>query len=86
MSRQIEHRLEIIVRQPEGRQQPHPLLFVHGAYSGAWCWDEYFLPYFAKISLTFSIGIDSIVRPFPVTVVALSRELMIASSVASMTA
>lgn len=24
-----------------------PLLFVHGAYAGAWCWDEYFLPYFA---------------------------------------
>jgi len=25
-----------------------PLLFVHGAFCGAWCWDEYFLPYFAE--------------------------------------
>lgn len=24
-----------------------PLLFVHGAYSAAWCWDETFLPWFA---------------------------------------
>ena len=24
-----------------------PLLFLHGAYLGAWCWAEYFLPYFA---------------------------------------
>lgn len=25
-----------------------PLLFVHGGYTGAWCWDDYFLPYFAE--------------------------------------
>lgn len=24
------------------------MLFVHGAWHGAWCWDEYFLPYFAR--------------------------------------
>jgi len=24
-----------------------PLLFVHGAYVGAWCWAEYWLPWFA---------------------------------------
>ncbi|QDF95646.1 alpha/beta hydrolase [Azoarcus sp. DD4] len=24
-----------------------PLLFVHGAYVGAWCWQEHFLPWFA---------------------------------------
>lgn len=24
-----------------------PLLFVHGAYAGAWCWQEHFLPWFA---------------------------------------
>jgi pimeloyl-ACP methyl ester carboxylesterase len=23
------------------------LLFVHGAFAGAWCWDEFFLPWFA---------------------------------------
>lgn len=27
--------------------RPTPLLFVHGAWHGAWCWDEHFLPYFA---------------------------------------
>jgi len=24
-----------------------PLLFIHGAYTAAWCWAEHFLPYFA---------------------------------------
>lgn len=40
--------LELISRPPEGRAaRPHPLLFVHGAYAGAWCWDEHFLSFFA---------------------------------------
>ena len=26
---------------------PVPLLFIHGAWHGAWCWDEYFLSFFA---------------------------------------
>ncbi len=30
-----------------GAQRP-PLLFVHGAYVGAWCWAEHFLPWFAE--------------------------------------
>jgi len=25
-----------------------PLVFVHGAYVGAWCWAEYFMPWFAE--------------------------------------
>jgi pimeloyl-ACP methyl ester carboxylesterase len=25
-----------------------PLLFVHGAFHGAWCWDEHFLDFFAE--------------------------------------
>ena len=25
-----------------------PLLFVHGAHHGAWCWEEHFLPYFSS--------------------------------------
>ncbi|MBI5667379.1 MAG: alpha/beta fold hydrolase [Chloroflexi bacterium] len=40
--------LEVITRRPEGAPRPTPLLFVHGAWHGAWCWDEYFLPYFAQ--------------------------------------
>jgi non-heme chloroperoxidase len=40
--------LEVIARTPKGRARPTPLLFVHGAYGGAWEWDEHFLPYFAE--------------------------------------
>jgi pimeloyl-ACP methyl ester carboxylesterase len=39
--------LELISRTPQGTPQPTPLLFVHGAWHAAWCWDDYFLPYFA---------------------------------------
>jgi pimeloyl-ACP methyl ester carboxylesterase len=39
--------LEVITHQPEGRAHPTPLLFVHGAWHGAWCWEN-FLPYFAQ--------------------------------------
>jgi pimeloyl-ACP methyl ester carboxylesterase len=39
--------LEVLSRMPF-RSRPTPLLFVHGAWHGAWCWDEYFLPYFAS--------------------------------------
>jgi pimeloyl-ACP methyl ester carboxylesterase len=41
-------RIELIHRAPEGKTRPLPLLFVHGAYTGAWCWDEHFLPFFAQ--------------------------------------
>ena len=39
--------LEGLSRRPRGTADPRPLLFVHGAYAGAWCWDEHFLPFFA---------------------------------------
>jgi pimeloyl-ACP methyl ester carboxylesterase len=41
-------RLEILSRWPDTVQHTMPLLFVHGAWHGAWCWDEFFLPYFAQ--------------------------------------
>ena len=41
------HELEIIRRRPRRARRAPPLLFIHGAYSGAWCWDEFFLPYLA---------------------------------------
>lgn len=40
--------LEVISQraaQPGGKP---PLLFVHGAFAGAWCWDVHFLPWFAE--------------------------------------
>lgn len=52
-------RLEIICRQPAGPARPRPLLFVHGAYVGAWSWDRHYLPYFAQRgwkSLAFSLS------------------------------
>jgi pimeloyl-ACP methyl ester carboxylesterase len=40
--------LEIVTQEPQTDPRPTPLLFVHGAWHGAWCWAEYFLPYFAE--------------------------------------
>lgn len=45
-------RLEIISKPPVSGDRPTPLLFVHGAWHGAWCWDEYFLSYFAEQGYT----------------------------------
>ena len=41
---------EIITHEPRSaaRDAP-PLLFVHGAYVGGWCWAEHFLPHFASL-------------------------------------
>jgi pimeloyl-ACP methyl ester carboxylesterase len=48
----VEFDLELRSRMPargnartNGRKPP--LLFVHGGYSDAWCWDAHFLPWFA---------------------------------------
>jgi pimeloyl-ACP methyl ester carboxylesterase len=32
---------------PDGPAGGRPLLFVHGAWHGAWCWEDYVLPWFA---------------------------------------
>ncbi len=39
--------LEILSRHPAGAAHRVPLLFVHGAWHGAWCWAEHFLDFFA---------------------------------------
>ncbi|WP_417845392.1 alpha/beta hydrolase [Thalassospira povalilytica] len=40
--------LEIFRRSPTGKpKSKHPLVFVHGAFTGAWCWNEHFLNWFA---------------------------------------
>lgn len=41
-------KLEVIHRSPKGNVKSTPILFVHGKWHGAWCWDEFFLPYFAE--------------------------------------
>ena len=39
--------VELISRLPEGGERKPHLLFVHGAFHGAWCWAEHYLPWFA---------------------------------------
>lgn len=39
--------IEVLSCEPERRRHAAPLLFVHGAFAGAWVWDEHFLPWFA---------------------------------------
>ncbi len=52
ISRQV-NRLEVLSCSPKGKAvrnaRATPLLFVHGAFAGAWVWDEHFLPYFAGL-------------------------------------
>jgi pimeloyl-ACP methyl ester carboxylesterase len=40
-------KLEVISKYPLKRWHLTPLLFIHGMMHGAWCWDVYFLEYFA---------------------------------------
>lgn len=40
--------LEIISKSPLAPNGSPPLLFVHGAWHGAWCWDVHFLDYFVQ--------------------------------------
>jgi pimeloyl-ACP methyl ester carboxylesterase len=42
-----ESRLEVRSRLPRATSSKPPLLFVHGGYCDAWCWEPYFLPWFA---------------------------------------
>ena len=42
-----EHHLEVRTRLPARATRKPPLLFIHGGYCDAWCWEPYFLPWFA---------------------------------------
>lgn len=41
-------KLEIISKHPLVANGSAPLLFVHGAWHGAWCWDVHFLDFFVQ--------------------------------------
>ena len=42
-------RLEVLSVPASDDSEPgHPILFVHGAYTGAWCWAEHYLSFFAE--------------------------------------
>lgn len=40
--------IEVRSRKPARASRKPPLLFVHGGYCDAWCWEPYFLPWFAE--------------------------------------
>lgn len=40
--------LEVLESHPKAKAHNTPLLFIHGAFAGAWCWQEHFLPFFAQ--------------------------------------
>lgn len=42
----LELRSRLPARGAAGGRKP-PLLFIHGGYCDAWCWEPYFLPWFA---------------------------------------
>jgi pimeloyl-ACP methyl ester carboxylesterase len=44
--------LELLTHQPDSPAHATPILFVHGAWHGAWCWEEFFMPYFAEHGYT----------------------------------
>lgn len=46
--------LEVLTVNPTGRtrRRKTPLLFIHGAYSAAWIWQEFYLPFFARQGYT----------------------------------
>ena len=41
--------LEVIAKGAVTEDHPVPLVFVHGAWHAAWCWDEHFLDHFAGL-------------------------------------
>jgi pimeloyl-ACP methyl ester carboxylesterase len=40
--------LEFLEAEPEAAAAGPPILFLHGAFAGAWMWREIFMPYFAR--------------------------------------
>jgi len=50
-------KLEIINHHQEITQK-HPLLFIHGMWHAAWCWEPHFMPYFAALGYdTYAISL-----------------------------
>lgn len=41
-------KLELLEEHPTNLRHKTPLLFVHGAWHGAWCWRAHFMGYFAE--------------------------------------
>lgn len=51
--------LEILVHSPQRKTSQTPLLFVHGAFTSAWCWEEHYLPFFAAAGFeTYAVSLS----------------------------
>ncbi len=46
--------VHIVSRMPSASNGSPPVLFIHGAFAGAWCWDEFFMPWFADAGYAVS--------------------------------
>lgn len=68
--------LEVIDKGSCSSDHPVPLLFVHGGWHGAWCWDDHFLDYFAEagyraVSLSLrGHGTSPTAKPLPKVCIA----------------
>jgi len=41
-------KLELLHKAAKGNTKATPILFVHGKWHGAWCWQDHFMPYFSQ--------------------------------------
>ena len=41
-------KLELLHEGSKGDKKATPILFVHGKWHGAWCWQDHFMPYFSQ--------------------------------------
>src|SRR5689334_2213078 len=55
----------ILMREPAVRTKPHPVVFVHGAWHAAWCWEEYFMAYFTDKGYVTLVLQRDLVRSYP---------------------
>ena len=49
MNEEVHVNLEVISKSPSQSSRHPPLILIHGAGHGAWCWRGNFLDYFAEI-------------------------------------
>lgn len=38
----------MIIKKGKGESEKAPVLFIHGAWHGAWCWEKYFMKHFSQ--------------------------------------
>uniref|UniRef100_A0A061QNI5 Esterase-like protein n=1 Tax=Tetraselmis sp. GSL018 TaxID=582737 RepID=A0A061QNI5_9CHLO len=75
-------RLEVIYRKADGGGSRPPLVFIHGSYHAAWCWEEHFMPFFSErgydcyaLSLRAQGGSDPIEGNVAGTVQSLAEDI-----------